>query len=380
MELNKIYLGDCLEVLKTFPDNSIDCCVTSPPYYGLRDYGTAQWIGGDPDCDHAWLPQSDANGRKQGTRSDPHTLRYNKVICRKCGAVRKDSQIGLETSPKEFIEHLVAVFEEIRRVMKREGTLWVNIGDTYNGYKGSDTHANWETEWAGSRNQPARETNFGLEDKTIKEKDLIGIPWMLAFALREAGWYLRQDIIWSKTRAMPESVVDRCTKSHEYLFLLAKSKRYYFDAEAIKEPAVGFEPGDTRKNKGNTATFRGGNAYTRNRSFYNSASQERDSHGNVPNETGLRNKRSVWTIATSKSKIAHFATFPEKLVIPCILAGCPEGGTVLDPFMGSGTTGVVARKLGRNYVGIELNPEYLRQAEKRIANEGENLFNQLNED
>lgn len=339
--LNKVYLGDCATILKTFPDGCIDCCVTSPPYYALRDYG----------C---------------------------------------DGQLGLEDSPEEFIERLTDIFEEVRRVLKPEGTLWVNIGDSYAG------------SWKGAANYPdnamnyKQGTNRGLlgvptavkKLSGYKPKDLIGIPWMLAFSLRAKGWYLRQDIIWEKSNPMLESVLDRCTKSHEYIFLLSKNRHYYFDNNAIKEPAVGFNtsaprgsagsflPNAGRRSKGNSVGFRGGNAYTKGRSFDNSAERTREFHGNVPNTTGLRNKRSVWTIATAQSKEAHFATFPEKLIRPCILAGCPEGGTVLDPFMGSGTTGVVARQLQRNYIGVELNPSYLQMSERRIANEGENLFNQ----
>lgn len=376
IELNKIYQGDSLEVLKSFPENSIDCCVTSPPYFGLRDYGTAEWVGGDPNCDHIFLTKGDVDIRFPNRIISSHALRYNRHVCKKCGAVRLDSQIGLESSPEEFVKRLTEVFAEVRRVLKPEGTLWLNIGDSYNGYKGNATCTNFESMYAGHRHQPARKPHYGLEDKSIKEKDLIGIPWMLAFSLRAAGWYLRQDIIWSKPNPMPESVTDRCTKSHEYIFLLSKSKRYYFDNEAVKEPAVGFDKSNPGIKKGNTKSFRGGNAYTHNRSFNNSADISRETHGNTENLTGLRNRRSVWSIAPSKSQYAHFATFPEKLVQPCILAGCPEGGIVLDPFMGTGTTGLVARKLHRNYVGIELNPTYQKIAEQRIANEGETLFNQ----
>lgn len=212
-----------------------------------------------------------------------------------------------------------------------------------------------------------------------KRKELIGIPWRLALALSEDGWYLRQDIIWNKPNAMPESVKDRCTKSHEYIFLLTKSDKYYFDHEAIKEPAVGFDKNPPRgskgvlgqmnagRRKGNARTFRGGGAYTGGRSFYNSGSFERESHGNAENTTGLRSRRSVWSVSTQGYKEAHFATFPEKLIEPCILAGSRPGGIVLDPFIGSGTTAVVATKHGREYIGIDLNPEYADMARKRVA-------------
>lgn len=348
MKLNTVYLGNAEDVLRTFPDSSIDCCVTSPPYYALRDYGA-------------------------------------------------DGQIGLEETPEEFIGRLVGVFREVHRVLKPKGTLWVNMGDSYAGsMKGAASYP----ENAMNYKQG---TNRGLLGKSVtvkkvpgglKPKDLIGIPWMLAFALRGDGWYLRQDIIWSKTNAMPESVTDRCTKSHEYIFLLSKKPHYFFDFEAFKEPAVGFEwdpvagsegafgPRQTRRRegaspKGNTVGFRGGNAYTNNRSFDNDGDRGRLFHGNVENTSGLRNRRSVWNVTPSKCTEAHFATFPELLIQPCILAGCPEGGVVLDPFMGSGTTGIVARKLLRNYVGIEINPEYRDMAERRIRREGENLFTQI---
>lgn len=361
MQIDTIYLGDALEVLKTFPDGCIDCCVTSPPYFGLRDYGTARWIGGDPECDHICLPDSDVDKKYSSRLTSSHILRRSRVRCPRCGAFREDAQLGLEDTPEQYIANLTEVFREVYRVLKQEGTLWLNIGDSYNGYKGNATQMNFETMYAGHRHQPARRTLFGLESKDLKPKDLIGIPWMLAFSLRSAGWYLRQDIIWAKPNPMPESVTDRCTKSHEYIFLLSKSEKYIYNADAIKEDAVWK---DSRLGQG--------------KKKYNG---KRD--GSVPGiqqgwslVTERRNKRDVWTIAPAKSTISHFATFPRELVYPCILAGCPEGGLVLDPFIGSGTTGLVARLLECHYVGIELNPEYRDLALKRIAEEGENLFNQ----
>lgn len=293
MELNKVYLGDALDVLKTFPDESVDCCVTSPPYYGLRDYGV-------------------------------------------------DGQIGLEDTPTQYIEKLVSLFREIRRALKKDGTLWVNLGDSYNS------------------SAPG-----------IKPKDLIGIPWMFAFALRTDGWFLRQDIIWAKPNSIPESVSDRCTKSHEYIFLFSKSEKYYFDNEAIMEIAEGQEHPQVNKLK--TRTHEQG---------YAKAGGHRDNNGGLATKTiikdgaVMRNKRDVWIVCVKPNKEAHFATYPEELIVPCILAGSRENGVVLDPFMGSGTTGIVARKLNRNFVGIELNPEYRQMAERRIFNEGENIFNQ----
>jgi len=295
-----VLLGDALEQLQKLNAESIQTCITSPPYYNLRDYGTL-------------------------------------------------GQIGMEATPAEYINKLVTIFREVRRVLRADGTLWINIGDSYATRSG---------------NQPPTNTrnSIGHTEKKVpcgfKYKDLMGIPWMLAFALRTDGWYLRQDIIWHKTNAMPESVRDRCTKSHEYIFLLSKSPRYYFDTAAISEPCG---------TKGNARTFRGGGDYTGNRAFKNGIHVERESHGNTVNNTGRRNKRSVWSIATAQFKYAHHATFPEKLAEPCILAGCPEGGTILDPFAGSGTTGIVAKRLRRNFIGIEINLEYWKMAVNRIA-------------
>ncbi len=302
--------GDAAEKLKTLENESAHTCVTSPPYFGLRDYGTA-------------------------------------------------GQIGLEQHPEEYVEKLVRVFREVRRVLRNDGTLWLNIGDSYAGY-GKLMSA----KYAG-----------------CKRKDLIGIPWMLAFALRADGWYLRQDIIWQKTNCMPESVVDRCTKSHEYIFLLSKRPRYYFNAEAISEPIadssikryaqnIEAQKGSDRqqgKTNGNMKAALprfGGSKY---------GDDTREEFGTKSGAEYIpslkRNKRDVWAISTGGFKGAHFAVFPEKLVEPCILAGCPVGGTVLDPFAGSGTTGVVAKKLGRKFVGVEINPEYREMAVARIQAE-----------
>lgn len=297
-----IVTGDALKTLQRISDNYIDCCVTSPPYLGLRDYGA-------------------------------------------------EGQIGLESSLEEYTRRLVEVFREVRRTLRPDGTLWLNLGDTYSGSK------------AGTKEIPA--------------KNLMGIPWRIALALQEDGWYLRQDIVWYKPNTMPESVKDRFTKSHEYIFLLTKQPKYYFDGEAVKEPAVGFDnrppagsrgakTPNARRRKGNARTFRGGGAYTNGRTYDNSAEVERSSSGNVENTTGLRNRRDVWSVATQGYSKAHFATFPEKLIEPCILAGCRPGGVVLDPFLGSGTTAAVAAKNGREYIGIELNPEYAELAKKRV--------------
>lgn len=318
---NRIIRGDALEVLKTLPDESINCCVTSPPYFGLRDYGVP-------------------------------------------------GQMGLEDAPEAYITRLVEVFREVRRVLSDEGTLWLNVGDSYAGSgKGGQSNAKRSNGW-----QPLYPNNHG-ETYAIKPKDLIGIPWLLAFALRSDGWYLRQDIIWSKPNPMPESVTDRCTKAHEYLFLLSKSSKYNFDSGAIKEPAVStelkyFTDNGKDKQRGRMRRDAG----------FNGRYAARIEKEGVPTE---RNKRDVWTVATQPFSGAHFATFPPDLIRPCIRAGCPVGGIVLDPFMGSGTTAVVALEEGRDYLGIELNGEYITKiAEPRITatERAGRLFGGINED
>lgn len=317
---DRIICGDCLAAIKTMPSESVHCCVTSPPYYGLRDYGV-------------------------------------------------DGQIGLEQSPEEYIQKLVAVFREVRRVLRDDGTLWINIGDSYA---------------VNSGNQPPTNTrnSCGHTAKAVprgyKPKDLIGIPWMLAFALRDDGWYLRQDIIWHKPNCMPESVRDRCTKSHEYIFLLSKYRRYYFDAEAISEPIAASpverlsqdvdhqkgsnrQPGKTNGPMKAVGPRFGGNKYQ------NGAEENRTKSGNEYALSSRRNKRDVWTVPTKGYKGAHFATYPPELIRPCILAGTPPGGMVLDPFLGSGTTGEVAIETGRYFTGIELNEEYTRMSAARTG-------------
>lgn len=291
--------GDCLDVLATLPDNSVHCCVTSPPYFGLR----------------AYLP---------------------------AGHQDKHLEVGAEPTPDEYITKMVSVFREVRRVLRDDGTCWINIGDSYaNGGR-------------KTRDQDDKLEHRGMDCRPddpdgIKPKDLIGIPWMLAFALRADGWYLRQDIIWAKPNPMPESVTDRCTKAHEYLFLLTKSPKYFYDAEAVKEPVEKGAAG-SRFNIGKTATHQMGRSSDKDR-----------------NEDGKRNKRSVWSIASQPFPGSHFAVMPKKLVEPCILAGCPVGGTVLDPFNGAATVGIVALEHGRQYLGIELKPEYVRLSVGRLT-------------
>ena len=326
IEKNTIINGNSLEVLKSLPDNSIDCCVTSPPYYALRDYG----------C---------------------------------------DGQIGLEETPEKYIERLCEVFSEVRRVLTPEGTLWLNIGDSYNGNKVGNIEV--------VKNKKVSESN-DFHKKLCggaKPKDLIGIPWMLAFALRSQGWYLRQDIIWHKPNPMPESVTDRCTKSHEYIFLMSKSQKYYFDYEAIQEPCA--DQSRTNYDCGNRTNGinkdRNDNDFGERSKNWKPRTKNCQYDGQKPNsfhlsrENGepdkeyyVRNKRDVWSVNVKPCSEAHFATYPFELIKPCILAGCPENGIVLDPFMGSGTTAIVARSLNRNYLGVELNPEYIKIAHKRL--------------
>ena len=342
--------GNCIETLKTIPDESVDCCITSPPYYGLRDYGTGEWIGGDPNCPHRRMSkfsEKTTTGHKQEELIGNVGDAIYKSVCPLCGAVRQDKQIGLEETPEEYIDRLVSVFREVKRIIKPEGTLWVNIGDSYNGNKTGNTEVN--------KHKGAVTDSFKkkLWDGA-KCKDLIGIPWLLAFALRNDGWYLRQDIIWHKPNPMPESVKDRCTKSHEYIFLLSKSPKYYFDYEAIQEEAICKD--DRRAGMGHIDYDgkRGGNQTSLVQQSFVSISE-------------YRNKRDVWSVIPSHYKEAHFATFPEELVTPMLLAGCPKDGVVLDPFMGSGTTGAVAILNKRHYIGCELNKEYIDMANKRIA-------------
>jgi len=356
MNYNKIYQGDALEVLKTFPDECVNCVVTSPPYWGLRDYGTATWEGGDADCDHKVGRFTTPHSNKQGSNAGSGDVQA-KNTCPKCGAKRIDQQLGLEKTPEEYVSKLVEIFREIRRVLKKDGTVWLNLGDCYAG-SGKAQGQKPEHKNCGKIKQ---KRGYDVPEATpskeigLKPKDLVGIPWMVAFALRDDGWWLRQDIIWSKKNPMPESVTDRCTKAHEYIFLLTKSAKYYYDADAIKEKATQIQ--DYSK------THKAGNK--RNPTEKVSGFRPRESEAIYYTS----NKRSVWTVTTKPFREAHFAVFPEKLIKPCILAGCPKDGIVLDPFIGSGTTAIMARKIERNYMGIELNPDYIKIAEKRMQNE-----------
>ena len=551
MRTNQIICGDNIQVMKTLPDESIQCCITSPPYWGLRDYGTATWDGGDVDCDHKVGRFTTPHSNKQGSNAGSGDVQAKK-ICPKCGAKRIDNQLGLEKTPEEYVENLVKVFREVKRVLRDDGTLWLNLGDSYAGNNSRASNggrAGYGTE---------REGVFNNLSGNLKPKDLVGIPWRVAFALQADGWYLRQDIIWHKPNPMPESVTDRCTKSHEYIFLLSKSQKYYYDHEAIKEPAAydgrkdtmmkgsdkykdSVVPGQvehtmaargherwqwkngvamrnkrsvwtvaTRPFKMQNKTSRwerveqgvfydgmkriaspncpvhgcqnliddecGGDEETRKSHIHNCLFREpvsehigsckQSSRLKMENNSGLQdlqclpfaNRHSIgihktghdpvtktayiscvqipdhiarrlkehgWTspclynlvnnillgglpdnllqqILSDRTdklkplvclasetpsvnclcsyyhkttkKTSHFATFPPKLIEPCILAGCPKGGIIIDPFMGAGTVALVARENNRDFVGCELNPKYIEIANQRINNAQLSLF------
>lgn len=395
---SRIIQGDCIAKLAELPADSVDCCVTSPPYWGLRDYGTSRWEGGNPDCEHiaserTYTEQtaavSSAGAFSEAGEANAERLKKGRWResghCTKCGAVKIDHQVGLEGTPDEFVAKLVEVFREVRRVLKSEGTLWLNLGDSYNAYNGNAGPGSGFSRGAACDTQrPKLPSGHGLRTNSLKPKDLVGIPWRVAFALQADGWYLRQDIIWAKPNPMPESVQDRCTKAHEYIFLLSKSERYYFNSELIAEDCADSSierwdqdidnqegsdrvPGKTNgpmKAVGGKRKVNGGASFGKqNHSVEGTGAQSRTYERPVYEK---RNRRSVWTVTTKPYKGAHFATFPEDLILPCILAGCPEGGTVLDPFLGSGTTLAVALKNGCNGIGIELNPDYVELARKRI--------------
>lgn len=326
--------GDCFSILRTLPAASVHCCVTSPPYWGLRDYGV-------------------------------------------------DGQIGREPTFSDYIANLVNVFREVRRVLREDGTLWLNLGDAY----ANDSKWGGETGGKQSYLPDTDRRHVGREKRStgLPAKSLIGIPWRVAFALQDDGWVLRSDIIWHKPNPMPESVEDRPTKSHEYIFLLAKSGTYYYDSDAVKEPAVTNDmrrpygspgswqldgrPSEQRhggelRGKGGKNSFRGQGAERKGSTGpANRDGRDMTNVGYGPN----RNRRSVWTVATKPYPGSHFAVYPLELVQPCIMAGSPAGGTVLDPFNGSGTTGVAAISLGRQYIGIEINPDYIKLAEDRLG-------------
>ena len=293
--------GDCIEKLKELPEKSINTCVTSPPYYALRNY-------------------------------------------------QMDGQVGVEETPDDYVQKIVQVFREVRRVLKDDGTIWINLGDSYAGSGGAGNQFDQIENGLSPYKQTGSPKDIGL-----KPKDLIGIPWRVAFALQADGWYLRSDIIWHKPNPMPESVKDRPTKSHEYIFLMSKNRTYYYDQESIKTPVKQENIKGTTTHKRSTKDWGDGTGVK--------------THNGFDKSYDMANKRDVWTVPTDKFEGQHFATFPKELIKPCILAGCPEGGTVLDPFNGSGTTCIVSLQNNRKYIGIELNPEYCIIAHKRISTE-----------
>jgi site-specific DNA-methyltransferase (cytosine-N4-specific) len=360
-------LGDVRDVLREMPAESVNMCVTSPPYWGLRDYGTATWKGGDVACEHKQTVARHNGGRvaidgfngSARPNSDKGAMNYRDT-CGKCGARRIDQQLGLERTPEEYVAKMVDVFREVRRVLRDDGTLWLNLGDSYAG--GGGYSPNSPSNLAGSLSSVAAVSRVAGATKNApfcKPKDLVGIPWMLAFALRADGWYLRSDIIWAKPNPMPESVTDRPTKAHEMLFLLSKSPRYYYNADAIREGVSEASVVAGANGKGESLVL-GQDLGLEYADRWDAMTKEEQADAG-------RNKRSVWTIATAPYAEAHFATFPPALVEPCILAGCPEGGIVLDPFIGSGTTALVARRLGRKAIGIDLNAGYLDMAVRRAG-------------
>lgn len=311
----EIRQGRNLDLLAAIPDESVQTCITSPPYWGLRDYG-------------------------------------------------EDDQLGLEPTPEEYVENMVEVFREVRRVLRDDGTLWLNLGDSYaaNAKGGGGTGAGTlncgpkHNKTSTERQMLGDSRRFDLAGCGLKPKDLVGIPWRVAFALQADGWYLRSDIIWHKPNPMPESVTDRPTKAHEYIFLLTKQPRYYYDADAIRESST--------TEAGTAGSWDG------NRDLGLPDGKTRFGKPNLGGSIdGRRNRRSVWTVSTKPFSGAHFAVFPPDLIEPCVLAGCPEGGTVLDPFSGSGTTGMVALRHDRSYIGLELNPEYAEMSRNRIRDD-----------
>jgi len=348
-----MHCGDALTVLQSLPAGSVQTCITSPPYWGLRDYGTATWEGGAAGCDHL----HDNWKRTTSDKTAPHMPSSQAVrtpykdTCGKCGARRLDAQLGLEPTPEAYVAALVAVFREVRRVLRDDGTLWLNLGDSY--FASGGHTAAGSTGFLATMPDQAAQRNRGTTTipAGYKAKDLCGIPWRVAFALQADGWYLRSDIIWAKPNPMPESVTDRPTKAHEYLFLLAKSERYFYDAIAVQERASQPEGEPVRTGQHKSAVFNHAGTLGTN------------------NGAAHRNRRSVWTVATQPYPEAHFATFPPDLIKPCVLAGSRVGDTVLDPFAGAGTTLYVAKELGRHAIGIELNPAYIALAERRLVQE-----------
>lgn len=401
MLLDQCIVGDCRDVMADLIVRGVkvQTVVTSPPYWGLRDYGTGEWDGGAEGCDHArqlggtnsstlhhW--DNGLNAATIGEKVTSYGRASYRDRCGKCGARRVDRQLGLERDPVRYLARMRSVFRLVWDLLADDGTLWLNMGDSYNspcanGGVGCNSTINGQrTQEAFRRASRVMKSRIQPPDVDgpnrrrqhgLKEKDLVGMPWALAFVLRSDGWYLRSDVIWHKANPMPESVNDRPTKAHEYLFLLTKSPRYYYDADAIKEPAsenthprgTGVNP----KARIPTGWDTGDGGHRAKVGRYRSRQNESFS-GSVSEVVAYRNKRTVWSVQTQPFPGAHFATFPEKLIEPCILAGSRPGDIVFDPFMGAGTVGAVASRLGRRWLGAELNPAYVELQKPRVAQQG----------
>ena len=390
-----LYHGHVLDVLRELPEHSVSCVVTSPPYWSLRDFGLPPVVwGGDPDCEHEWGPWYERHERREPDvvagksrttdrfyGNDPtrrfcgdHQKHTAGAFCQRCGAWL--GQLGLEPTPELYVQHLVQVFREVRRVLRPDGTLWLNLGDCYNGSQ--QTGGPSPRVGGGHRKlEQIRLTHGHLKTNVIgmKPKDLVGLPWMVAFALRDDGWWLRAEIIWAKRAPMPESVKDRPTRAHEQvfvlaptaeaespatLFLMARSARYYYDYEAVKQPVGEWIQRDHRYGPGRPGRDRS------NEPYITQAGLDRHRGFAETNYTGA-NLRDVWILGPDPFPEAHFAVFPEELPRRCILAGCPSGGVVLDPFAGSGTTLKVAVELGRKAIGIELSETYCEMIRRRLS-------------
>jgi len=366
--VNKVICGDCLEVMKQIPGEYIDMAITSPPYWGLRDYGIEQIFGGNKDCKHEWNLQRQSKNMSisdkstlAGFTSDNIQIRNLKInneqgFCRKCGAWK--GQLGLEPTPEMYIEHMTQIFHEVKRILKKTGTFWLNISDTYS------THTSKRS------GQFGKDIKNGFDDiyrqkriLPLQEKCLCMIPERLAWSLIQDGWILRNKIIWHKPNGMPSSAKDRFTNKWEYIFMFSKSRKYFFDLDAVREP---HNPKSLNRYKyGLYSVYGDAKAYGGKQSHNFARCKHLEDFVNLLG----KNPGDVWSIATQPFPEAHFAVYPEKLLEKPIKAGCPQNGIVLDPFIGSGTTGLMAIKLGRNFIGIELNPEYIKIAKKRLAQE-----------
>lgn len=394
----RIINADVLDGLRQLPDESVHCVVTSPPYFGLRDYGTATWIGGDSACAHSVGGQI-ADSKNPGAIQSGVRPGIDASYCRSCGAERIDRQMGLEPTPDDYVSRMVETFREVRRVLRSDGNLWLNVGDSYAGSwgaqsRGDDYPGTLEGGSTLSARQikahPKGQKNTGSMKKTpgLKPKDLIGVPWMLAFALRSDGWWLRSANVWAKPNGMPESVEDRPTVAHEYVFQLTKSERYFYNAEGVRLPPVPESVGRLARAMRNSLdeggfVISGGGYAPPGQAPHQGARKSDKQRGHSRKHAGFNdrwdameraeqqskgaNLRSVWWISPGGFPEAHFAVMPEELAATCIMAGTQPGGVVLDPFGGSGTVGVVADRLRRSAILIELNPDYAAMAQRRIA-------------